>query len=226
MTIKYYDSMIQGTDEWHAVRCGLLTASEVKLIMTPKTLEYSSNEKERSHVYELAAQRITNYVEPSYVSDSMLRGQDDEILARAVYNKHFAKTTDCGFITNNKWGFTIGYSPDWLVSTEGQAEVKSRKQKFQVETIVSNEMPIEYRLQVQTGLLVTEREWCDFISYSGGMPMFTKRIFPDAKIQGAIISAATKFHEKLAAAMATYESLVASSGMIPTERTIEEDISL
>ena len=52
-------------------RCGLLTASEMKLIITP-TLKIASNDKERAHIYELAAQRITNYVEPSYVGDDKL----------------------------------------------------------------------------------------------------------------------------------------------------------
>ena len=35
MTITYHPELIQGSDEWHAARCGLLTASEMKLIVTP-----------------------------------------------------------------------------------------------------------------------------------------------------------------------------------------------
>ena len=62
--IKYHDDLIQGSDEWHAARCGLLTASEVKLILTP-TLKIANNDKTRAHVYEIAAQRITGYTEPS-----------------------------------------------------------------------------------------------------------------------------------------------------------------
>jgi len=70
--ITYYPELIQGSEEWHALRCGLLTASEMKLIITP-TLKVASNEKERAHLYELLAQRITKYVVPTYVSDDMLR---------------------------------------------------------------------------------------------------------------------------------------------------------
>src|ERR1017187_4399126 len=105
--IKYHPDLIQGSEEWHAARCGLLTASQMKLIITP-TLKIASNDKERSHLYELLAQRTTRYVEPSYISDDMLRGQEDEVYARALYSDKYAPIEDMGFITNDRWGFTIG----------------------------------------------------------------------------------------------------------------------
>src|ERR1700677_567126 len=108
--IKYHADLIQGSEEWAAARCGLLTASEMRLILTP-TLKIASNDKERSHLYELLAQRITGYVEPHYISDDMLRGKEDEIEARLLYDQHYARVQDVGFVTNNRWGFTIGYSP-------------------------------------------------------------------------------------------------------------------
>ena len=33
--VRIHAEMIQGSDEWLAARCGLLTASEMKLIVTP-----------------------------------------------------------------------------------------------------------------------------------------------------------------------------------------------
>jgi hypothetical protein len=145
----------------------LLTASEFDRIITP-TLKIADNVKSRAHLWEMAAQRISRYVEPQYISDAMLRGQEDEIKARDAYSKHYAPVEQCGFVTNNKWGFTLGCSPDGLVGDDGMIEVKSRCQKFQVETIVEGKMPDDFLLQVQGELLVTQREWCDFISYSAG----------------------------------------------------------
>lgn len=223
MTITYHRDLIQGSDEWLAARCGVLTASEMKLIVTP-TLKAASNEKERSHLYELLAQRITRYVEPSYVSDDMLRGRDDEIEARAIYAKHFAAVDDVGFITNDEWGFTIGYSPDGLVGDDGLIECKSRRQKYQVQTIVTGEMPDDYLMQAQTGLLVTGRKWIDFISYSGGLPMCPIRIYPDARIQEAILTAAEAFEDRLAKAHAVYLHNVETKRLIPTERRVEEEM--
>lgn len=224
MAITYHPEVDQGSDEWLAMRCGLLTASEMKLILTPK-LSPASNEKERAHIFELASQRITGHVEPHYVSDDMLRGREDEVLARALYAETYAPVSEVGFVTNDEWGFTIGYSPDGLVGDDGLIEIKSRRQKFQVETIITGMMPADYALQVQTGLLVTGRAWCDFISYSGGLPMVTLRVFPDAKVHDAIIEAATVFEEKVAQYVTAYEARMASSmRLIPTERRIEEEM--
>lgn len=222
--IQRRQDLIQGSDEWLAARCGLLTASEMKLIITP-TLKVADNDKTRAHVWELLAQRITGHVEPQYVSDDMLRGQEDEIEARLVYAKHYAEVEEVGFITNDEWGFTLGYSPDGLVGDDGLIEIKSRRQKYQIETIASQKMPDDYTIQVQTGLLVSGRKWCDFVSYSGGLPMVTIRVFPDPTIQAAIVEAATVFEIKLAAKRAEYEAVIASKArLIPTERRIEQEM--
>ena len=222
--VRIHPDMIQGSDDWLAARCGLLTASEMKQIVTP-TLKAAANDKERSHLYELAAQRITRYVEPRYVSDDMLRGQNDEFEARDLYAQHYAPVTEVGFITNDRWGFTIGYSPDALVGDDGLIECKSRLQKFQVQTIAAREVPADYVIQLQTGLLVSERKWVDFVSYCVGLPMIVIRVFPDPIIQAAILIAATAFESRLADRMAAYQAVLDSPArLIPTERRIEQEM--
>jgi hypothetical protein len=226
--IKYYPELIQGSDEWLQVRCGLLTASEMKLIITP-TLKIASNEKERAHLYELLAQRVNNYVEPHYISDDMLRGQEDEVEARLLYAKTYAPVDQMGFITNDKWNFTLGFSPDGLVGEEGFIECKSRRQKYQFETIIENvagqTIPVDFLIQEQTGHLVSERGWCDFISYSGGMPMATIRVYPDPKVGNAIIEASGEFERRLSEKLQRYQEILKSNArLIPTERRVYEDI--
>lgn len=228
--IKYYPELIQGSDEWLAARCGLLTASAIKTLLTP-TLKLASNDKERAHIYEIAAQRINQFVEPSYINDDMLRGQEDEVSARILYAERFALVEDMGLIVNDKWGFPIGYSPDGLVGADGLIEVKSRRQKFQVETLVKSvpdqTIPDDYILQIQTGLLVSERDWCDFISYSGGMPMCVIRVFPDQKMQDAILEAAGAFEARVQAVIRKYQDTLNSDArLVPTERRIEQEIVL
>ena len=219
--IRYHTDLIQGSDEWLAARRGILTASEMKRIITP-TLKVASNADERAHLFELLAQRITGHVEPSYISDDMLRGQEDEIEARALYAQHHAPVQEMGFVTNDTWGFTIGYSPDGMVGDDGLIEIKSRRQRFQVETILNGAMPADYLIQVQTGLLVTGRAWCDFISYSGGLPMAVIRVPADPVMQAAILNAAEEFEDRLLMKLAAYRE--ASAGLIPTERRIEMDM--
>ena len=221
MSITIHAELVQGSEEWLAARCGLLTASEMKLIVTP-TLKAASNDKERSHLFELLAQRITQYVEPRYVSDDMLRGQQDEIDAIVAYEKNYAPVERVGFITNDKFGFTLGYSPDGLVGDDGLVECKSRRAKYQVQTIVEGQVPAEFMIQLQTGLLVTERDWIDFVSYSGGLPMFVLRVEPIKEYQEAIVETAKAFETRITAAMTVYAN--GSKGLIPTERKIYEEI--
>jgi hypothetical protein len=218
----------QGSGKWLEARCGMLTASELDRIITP-TLKIADNPKSRAHLWELAAQRISGYVEPSYISDAMLRGQEDEILARNLYSKHFAPVQTCGFVTNDKWGFALGCSPDGLVGADGLIEVKSRGQKFQVQTLCEffedGTTPDDFTIQVQGQMLITERKWCDLLSYSGGLPMIPMRILPDEAVQSAILDAAAKFEARINEVVATWQAALASDlKLIPTERTIEEEM--
>jgi hypothetical protein len=220
MTITVHTDLAQGTQEWLQARCGLLTASQMKLVLTPARLKPADNDKARAHLYELLAQRLTQYVEPAFVSDDMLRGHTDEGEALDIYEENYAPIERVGLITNDRWGFAIGYSPDALVGTDGLVEVKSRRGKYQVQTILSNVMPDDYLLQVQTGLLVSERSWCDFVSFSAGLPMLTLRIHPDPVILAAIVEAAGAFHARLDE---EYRRIVEAMGspdfrLIPTER--------
>jgi hypothetical protein len=230
MTVRIFPDLEQGSDEWFAARCGLLTASEMKLIVTPATLKAASNEKERAHLYELLAQRITNYVEPHYVGDDQLRGYEDEAEVRRIYAERYAPVTEVGFITNDRWGFTIGYSPDGLVGEHGQIEAKSRRQKYQVQTIIENvvagTVPVDFLIQIQTGLLVSERQWCDFVSYCGGLHAPVIRAYPDPKVQDAIIAAAGAFETRLAQHLANYQAALVAKDtrLIPTERKVEEEM--
>lgn len=224
MAITIHRDLIQGSDEWLHVRMGILTASEMKHIITPSKLQYASNDKECAHLYEITAQRISQYVEPAYISDDMMRGMDDECEVKNIYRKHFGEAEDVGFITNDKWGFIIGYSPDGLIGDDGLLEIKSRKRKFQIETILKDEMPVEYLMQIQTGLLVSERQWCEFVSYCGGLPLYKKRIYPDAKVQEAILLAATEFYKKVDTNIADYNAK--AKDLVKTERRAEQEIAV
>lgn len=225
MTIKYYYDLEQRSEAWYAARCGLLTASEMCNIITAKTLKYSESEKTNTHLCELLAQRVNNYVEPTFQSFAMQRGIDDEMDAKRYYEENYAPVKDCGFVTNDKWGFTLGYSPDGLIDEVGQIETKSRAQKWQMQTILEGKMPDEFIIQVQTGLLVSEREWCDYISFRDGMQMITIRVEPDLGVQSAILTAAKTFHDRLDIQMKGYNFCLKDPArrLVPTERRPPDD---
>lgn len=225
--IVHHHDLVQGSDEWHRARCGLITASEVKLLLTP-TLKQANNDKSRAHLWELAAQRISNYVEPSYVSDDMLRGHEEEFYARQLYAERIAPVEECGFVTNDEWGFTLGCSPDGLVGRDGMIECKSRRQKYQVQTIVEHwrdgTVPDDYILQVQTAMIVTDREWCDLISYHGGLPMIPMRIERCPKYEAAILEACAAAEAKIAEIITDYHEAVKARALPMTERRIEQEM--
>jgi hypothetical protein len=225
--IRYYHDIEQGSEEWHALRCGIPTASEIRLMIT-QTLKPASNDKERAHLFELLGQRITQLhrAEIHRAGRHVAAATKTKSRRASRYSENFAPVDSCGFITNDDHGFVIGYSPDGLVGNEGLIECKSRRQKFQVETILADKVPDEYMLQIQTGLLVTGREWLDFVSYCAGLPMFIKRVFPDEKYQDAIIAAATDFERRLQEAQQKYAAwLDRQPVVITTVRTIQEEIT-
>lgn len=225
MTITYHAEVLQGSDEWAELRTGILTASEMKLIVTP-TLKVADNEKVRAHLWELLAQRISNYVEPTFYGDDMLRGHMDEEEARKLYARHFEPVEEIGFVTNDDHGFTLGYSPDGMIRKRTAAiECKSRRQKYQVQTIVEHHLtgaiPADYMMQCHSALLIADLTFIDLVSYSGGLPMTTMRVHPDEKIRNAIIEAAGEFERKLNERLEAYLDAVARPDMIPTERRVE-----
>jgi len=205
----YHNNMLQGSDEWHAARCGVLTASTVKSLFTTKGApSFAAGTK--NFALEKAAERVTQWVEPQFYTQAMARGHRDEEIARDIYSAHHAPVEETGFVTR-KIGDTavIGYSPDGLVGSDGLIEVKSRAQKYQMQTIVNDTVPREYLWQIQTGLLVTGRKWCDFISFCGGMAMFVCRVEPDADMQADIATRAIAFDAEVREYVEQYHALAA-----------------
>lgn len=271
-TVTYLPELIQGTDEWHEQRRGIVTASVVGNLITTRSLtaidydcpacealandacrskvkagatiktlhseraevarrsssslvlEPARNDTSRSVTALLVAERITGWTDPTYISDDMLRGIEDEPRARDKYAEHYAPVREVGFIVREHDGIRIGYSPDGLVGDDGLIEVKSRRAKKQVETVLSGHPPAENMAQLQCGLLVTGRKWLDYISYCGGMHLWVQRVYPDRRWFDAILAAVEAFESNAAEMVRIYgESVI---GFPLTERTVEMEMIL
>ena len=219
MSLHILPDLIQGTEEWHDQRRGMVTASVVGKLVTPKTIKPADNDDSRGLTALLVAERITGWTEATYVNDDMLRGIEDEPRAVQKYSEHYAPVTTIGFMVRDDWGFSIGFSPDGLVNDDGLIEVKSRRPKKHLRTILADEVPIENMAQIQAGLLVSGREWCDYLSYCGGMPMWRKRVELDPKWADSIVNAVELFEENAEAMVHTYEQ--ATKGLAQTERALD-----
>jgi hypothetical protein len=216
MSTQVFDTLEQGSDEWLAARCGILTASVIGQLITPKTIKPAANDYSRALTAHLVAERITGYVEPIHTSYDMERGTMDEPYARDIYSERYAPVTECGFIIHEGNGIRLGYSPDGLVGTDGLIEIKSRRQKKHLATILDGAVPLENMAQIQCGLLVSGRSWCDYVSYCGGMPLWTCRVTPDPRWHETIITAAETFEDTAAEMINRYHA--ATKGQPNTKR--------
>lgn len=218
--LTLYQDVLQGTDEWLDHRRGIVTASVVGDLITTKTMKPASNDTSRGLTALLAAERITGWTDPTFMSDDMFRGIEDEPRARDVYSKHYAPVQETGFMVREHRGIQLGYSPDGLVGADGLIEIKSRRPKIHLAHILSGEVPAENMAQCQAGLLVSGRSWLDYISYAGGMPLWRVRVHPDPRWFEAILAAVRTFETNAAEMIRHYSEAV--EGLPATERELTE----
>jgi hypothetical protein len=209
LSLRIYEDLEQGTPEWLAARCGIPTASVIGQLITPKTVKPAANDTSRALVMTLVAERITGHVEPVFPNADMQRGTLSEPFARDIYGENYAPAKEVGFMTRDFGGYKIGFSPDGLVGDDGLLEIKSPRQKKHLATILADEVPLEHMAQCQTGLLVSGREWIDFVSYNGGMPLWHKRVEPDDKWQAAIKEAVEALEAVAAVMIDNYKTRTA-----------------
>jgi putative phage-type endonuclease len=149
----------QGSDEWLQLRRGVATASNFSKIVTTKG---EISKQLRDYAFQLASEIITNLQDESYKSADMQRGNDLEPDARNAYQQHtLSLVKEVGFMKNDFYG----YSPDGLVGDDGLVEYKCPNQKTHTKYLYGNKLPTEYIAQVQGGLYVSKRKWCDFVSF-------------------------------------------------------------
>ena len=204
----YHHNIEQGSDEWHALRRGMITASAISRLLTG-TGKPANNDTSRAQLLQLLAERIIDEAEPSFYGDDMARGHLLEPLARDIYAQHRAPVVECGFVTADFDGTVIGYSPDGLVGDDGLIEIKSPRRKNHLRSLLSDEVPSEYVPQVQTGLAVTGRAWCDYISYAPGLPQFIHRCTRDELVIAQLIAAAQIAEVELQRLMELYTTVAA-----------------
>jgi hypothetical protein len=262
MSLEIFKELEQGSEDWFAARCGIVTASVIGQLITkgspdalavecprcqaqaaepcistarkvptpiktahderaskaaelPPVYKPAVNDTSRALTYLLAAERITGRVVQTFTSAAMERGNLDEPIARDKYSEHHAPATEVGFMVNSFERYRLGYSPDGLVGDDGLIEIKSREPKKHLATILANEVPAENMAQCQAGLLVSGREWIDYVSFCGGMPLWTKRVEPDMRWFHAIQEAVELLESNAADIISRYQAAV--EGLPETE---------
>ena len=159
--MQIINGIIQGSEEWLQLRLGVATASNFDKIITLTGKESATLPK---YALELATQSLLSQPEPSYKNEAMQRGNDLEPIARQAYAEQTFEIvkeitmfkSDCG---------NFGYSPDGLLGDDGLLEIKCPMATTHAKYLLDNKMPTDYWQQVQGGLWVSGRRWCDFASF-------------------------------------------------------------
>lgn len=170
----------QRSEAWHQVRLGRFTASIFSDVMSANNTSTYENV-----LAKIAGEIITQEEEESYSSPAMERGIELEDEAAEYYENIFdVKTDKVGFIIPDEEDLLhewIGISPDRKIN-EGILEIKCPLIKTHLKYIRMNQLPNEYKWQVQGQLMVSEAKWCDFMSYYPNMKPFIIRVYPDEKM--------------------------------------------
>ena len=153
----------QGSEEWLSLRLGKITASRVKDVLT-KGRGTSQSKTAESYMMELIAEILTGNSKPFFENDAMRWGTETEPQARAMYavNNDFVDVKEVAFVEHNE---QVGISPDGLIGDDGLLEVKCPNTTTQLKRALSDDYSADYKAQIQMQLWVTEREWCDFLSF-------------------------------------------------------------
>jgi putative phage-type endonuclease len=187
--------IIQGTDAWHQLRLGRVTASRVADIMAKTKTGVSASRQ--NYLIELALQRVTGTIEPTYTNDAMAWGTATEPQARVAYEVKTGNFVDQIAFVNHPTIEWFGCSPDGLVSNDGLIEIKCPNSATHWATIKDGKPPTKYLIQMQTQMAVTNRQWCDFVSFDPRMPersqLFICRVERDKTMIDEIESEVMKF---------------------------------
>jgi hypothetical protein len=192
MELQIFDCE-QGSPEWYACRLGIPTASEFDTVQA-KGKGGGESKTRRTYMLKLIGEQITGQPKYDYSNDHMERGKEMEAEARDLY----AMVTD---VEPVKVGFMrrgdAGCSPDSLIGTNGISEIKTKLAHLQLEVLLSDRLPPEHVPQTQGQLWIAEREWCDFVSYWPGLPLFIKRVHRDEDYIRNLAAAVQAFNDEM-----------------------------
>jgi hypothetical protein len=190
--------VLQRTDEWLSQRRGIPTASCFDQIVTAVKGE-PSEKGQRTLINRLIAESIQP-PEPGggFTTPEMEHGIEMEPEARSLYELEYATepVTQTGFILADSGLY--GGSPDSLVGDCGILEIKCPKASTHVGYTLGRVLPSEYRLQCEGYLVVTKRDWLDFMSYRRGFEPFIVRLTRSdftKKLENELINFAQKYNE-------------------------------
>ncbi len=171
----------QGSPEWHAMRCGKVTASRIADMLAKTKTGWGASRT--NYKAQLVAERLTGVVAEGYTNAAMDWGKEKEAEARAAYGFYTSEPVELIDFVTHPVVLMSGASPDALVGHRGLVEIKCPNTATHIETLLGGSVPGKYQFQMQWQMACTGRDWCDFVSYDPRMPedmrLFVRRLERD-----------------------------------------------
>ena len=164
------EALIQGSDEWFAVRMGKITASKLGDLM--RVTKYGESTYKTRLRMELAIERLTGKsASPNFMNKAMQDGVEREPDARKLFEAITGKeVAECGSF-NHPDIVNTSASPDGLIRGEDAVlELKCPTHITHAKNLLSEKMPKNYEYQVQWQIACTESEYAYFASYHPDFP--------------------------------------------------------
>lgn len=200
----------QGTDSWHAARCGRATGSRIADIVRKTKSGVSASRN--TYMGELIAERLSGVQESGFSTKAMDRGKEVEPKAREYYAfMHNVEVRQVGLVIHPRFPMAAA-SPDSIVGDAGLIEIKCPNTASHVSTLLGAPPDPDYITQMQWGLACTGLPWCDFISFDDRLPTHMQyhctRIHRDSarilELERAVSEFLAELDERVAALVAKY----------------------
>lgn len=165
--MKIITDLKQGSEEWLAIRLGKFTGTNGQAIATNgKGLE--------TLVFEKVAERMTGKGKPQYTNEDIERGNELEEMARNSYELETAfLVKQVGFIELDEF---TGCSPDGLINEDGMVEFKCKNDANYARFLYDQKVDPDHNWQIQFNLMVSGREWCDYVIFNENFTKTTQII--------------------------------------------------
>lgn len=158
--------MEQGSPEWRSIKAGKISGSRFRAVLDLSKRNGKPNKARRELVDDLVRELETGLLTEVEPNEYMAHGTRCEPMACALYEWERDVTVEHAAWIPHPTIEYVGFSPDGLIGDDGILEIKSPAlEPRHLRTVESGKCPDDYMPQVQGGLWVTGRQWCDFVSF-------------------------------------------------------------
>ena len=193
-------NIVQGSEEWKALRIGAITASRVIGILKGPKGYYLSTRK--NYMAEKVCEILTGKLAEHFISKEMQRGIDEEPIARTAYEIETGNFVEEVGIVDHPFIENLKASPDGLLTDgKGGIEIKNPNTANHLLVLLGGKIKYDYIIQMQVNMMCAEREYWDYVDYDSRLPdkyaLFIKRFYRDEKLITEITNEVILFNSEL-----------------------------